>query len=124
MIRKLLLTSILALIAPMSAGQVVVGLLIAFFALLFSLKVQPFASDTLNNVNTLAQLNLFFFLLVALLLKVNLDGEGDSRFFSGIVGALSIIPLSLPVLISVYSRVRRGGLEARMLVKDASFADG
>ena len=42
----------------------VVGLLIAFFALVFNLRLSPFASDTLNNVNTLAQLNLFFFLLV------------------------------------------------------------
>ena len=48
----------------MSAGQVVVGLLIAFFALLLNFKWCPFAEDSLNTVNTLAQLNLFFFLLV------------------------------------------------------------
>ena len=49
--------------------------------------------------------------------------EGDSRFFSGIVGALSVLPLALPVLIGIYARVRRGSLEGRMLVKDASFAN-
>ena len=121
MIRKLLLTSILALIAPLSAGQVVAGLLIAFFALLLNLRMSPFADDALNNVNTLAQLNLFFFLLVALLLKVNLDGENDSRFYVGIVGTLSIFPLSMPMVIALYMRSRRAGLEGRMLVKDTEF---
>ena len=57
----------------------------------------------------------------ALLLKVNLDGQGDSMFFSGIVGTLSLVPTALPVIISLYVRLRRGGLEGRMLVKDASF---
>ena len=137
----------------MSAGQVVVGLLIAFFALLLSFKWCPFASDTLNTVNTLAQLNLFFFLLVrararfrlpwvcgrvpdlppaghacplptlqcGLLLKVDIDGQGNNLFFSAIVSVLSLMPTVLPVLITIYMRVNRGGLEARMIVNDASF---
>ena len=42
-------------------------------------------------------------------------------FFSGIVGTLSLVPTALPVIISLYVRLRRGGLEGRMLVKDASF---
>ena len=99
----------------------VAGLLIAFFALLLNMQMSPFAEDALNTVNTLAQLNLFFFLLVALLLKVNLDGEGDARFYTGIVGFLSIFPISMPMVISFYMRSRRTGLEGRMLVKDAAF---
>ena len=149
LIRKLLLTSILALIAPLSAGQVVAGLLIAFFALILNLHMRPFAEGALNTVNTLvrvwraarvgchsgcsltaaspprarqqAQLNLFFFLLVALLLKVNLDDSGDSRFYVGIVGALSIFPLSMPMVVTLYMRSRRTGLEGRMLAKDAEW---
>ena len=52
---------------------------------------------------------------------MNLDGRGDSRFFTGIVGTLSLVPTTLPLLISVYVRLSRGGTEARMLVKDAGF---
>ena len=72
LIRKLLLTSILALIAPGSAGQVVVGILIAFITLLAALIKAPYAMPRLNVVAQVAQLNLFFLLFVGLLLKVRL----------------------------------------------------
>lgn len=68
--RKLALTSILALIAPGSAGQVVVGCLIAFTTLIATLAMAPFAHARLNFVGQAAQLHLFFLLFVALLLKV------------------------------------------------------
>jgi hypothetical protein len=57
---------------------------------------------------------------VALLLKVNLDGEGDSGFFTGIVGCMSIVPIGLPIFIKLYVRFF-GGLEARMMLKDTEF---
>ena len=72
LIRKLALTSILALIAPGSAGQVVVGILIAFTTLVAALIISPYAQKSLNLVGQVAQLNLFFLLFVALLLKVRL----------------------------------------------------
>lgn len=158
--RKLLLTSILALIAPGSAGQVVVGILLAFFALIINIRLKPYADNNLNFINQIAQLNLFcacprdvsllaastnaalpsVFLFVALLLKVNLDGEGDSAFFTGIVGCMSIgapcclwragrmltrsapasVPIGLPIFIKLYAKFF-GGLEARMMIKDAEF---
>jgi hypothetical protein len=99
LVRKLALTSVLALIAPGSAGQVVVGLLLALFALLANLAFLPFESSTLNRINQLAQLNLVMLLLVALLMKVNLDGEGSSYFFTGIVAFLTIFPVFLPVVL-------------------------
>ena len=70
LVRKLMLTSILALIAPGSAGQVVCGLLIAFVALLAALTKAPYAQPRLNVVAQVAQLNLFLLLFVGLLLKV------------------------------------------------------
>jgi hypothetical protein len=70
LVRKLALTSILALIAPGSAGQVLVGLLLAFFALLATLSFAPYAQSRLNLVGQMAQAHLFFLLLVALLLKL------------------------------------------------------
>ncbi len=143
LLRKLALTSILALIAPGSAGQVVSGLLIAFVLLVWNLHTRPFAEEGLNTVNQIAQLNLvrrcsahlraraaahcaacprpqFFVLLVALLLKVNLDGEGGSRFFGGIVGVLIFVPVALPILLKLYVRFF-GDTEMRMLVNDSTW---
>ena len=105
LLRKLALTSILALVSPGSAGQVVVGCLVAFFALLANIKVKPFASRNLNMVNSTAQLNLFLFLFVALLLKVNLDGDNSASFYSGIVGALTILPVALPFALQAYIKL-------------------
>jgi hypothetical protein len=120
LLRKLVLTSILALIAPGSAGQVVVGLLLSFVLLVANLKVKPYALDGLNTINQIAQINLFFVLLVALLLKVNLDDEGGSGFFTGIVGVLCLVPIALPVLLQLYARFCVGGLDARTMVRDNS----
>ena len=49
--RKLVLTSILTLISPGSAGQVLVGLLIAFFMLVLNLRLRPYADAGLNSMN-------------------------------------------------------------------------
>ena len=121
LIRKLCLTSILALIAPGSAGQVVSGLLIAFFMLTLNLRLKPWCNDDLNFINTVAQVNLFFLLLVALLLKVNLDGTGGSAYFSGIVGALMIVPIALPVFIKLWLKVF-GTMQSRLSVKETTWA--
>ena len=49
---------------------------------------------------------------------MNLHGEADAHFFSGIVGALCLLPVCLPVLTRLYVRVRGGGLEARTIMRD------
>ena len=118
LIRKLALTSILALIAPGSAGQVTTGLLMAFFTLLATMGYSPYAQPSLNFVAKATQLHLFLLLLVALLLKLNVDGEGDARFFGGIVSALCVLPVAMPMLLRLYMRFGGGGLEARSLMRD------
>ena len=80
--------------------------------------MRPYAALTLNGVNSATQVNLFFVLLVALLLKVNLDGEGDARFFSGIVGALCLMPVCMPVALRLYTRFGGEGSEARAIVRE------
>ena len=120
LIRKLMLTSILALIAPGSAGQVVAGLLIACVMLFINVKMKPYASELLNFVSVISQTNLACFVLVALLLKVNLDDEGRSGFFAFIVGFLSLVPILLPIIMKLIIFVY-GNLESRMLVKDNTF---
>ena len=122
LIRKLALTSILALIAPGSAGQVVCGLLMAFITLLATMGFTPYVHPSLNLVAKATQLNLFFLLLVALLLKLNVDGEGGSFFFSGIVSALCVLPVAIPLLLRLYMRLGGGGLEARALMRDNEWA--
>ena len=52
---------------------------------------------------------------------MDVDGQGNNAFFSAIVSVLSLMPTVLPLLITVYLRVNRTGLEGRMIVKDASF---
>jgi len=96
LLRKLALTSILALIAPGTAGQVVVGLLLALFMLLLTMHFKPHARGILNSVNAYAQLNLLLLFLVALMLEVNLDKRGGAYFYTGIVGFLALAPLLLP----------------------------
>jgi hypothetical protein len=77
-------------------SAVVVGLLLAFFALTFNMRLKPYSDVGLNFVSQVSQLNLLAFLFVALLLKVNLDGEGDNSFFSFIVGIMSIVRQHAP----------------------------
>jgi hypothetical protein len=119
LVRKLILTSILALISPGSAGQVVVGCMVAFFALLGNIKLKPYSERSLNFVNQIAQLNLFFFLFVGILLKVQIDGApSDSMFFSGLVGGMSIVPVALPIGIKVFMRLASSGKEESQEMRD------
>jgi len=99
----------------------VVGILIAFVALLASLVKAPYAQPRLNVVGQVALANLFFLLFVALLLKLNVDGEQDSSFFGGIVIAVCTVPVVLPLAMRLYLRFVGGGLEARALVRDAEW---
>ena len=50
--------------------------------------------------------DLFFFMFVALLLKVQVDGsQSDSSFFTAIVGVMSIAPVVLPIVIKVLMKL-------------------
>jgi hypothetical protein len=118
--RKLALTSILALIAPGSAGQVVVGFILAFIMLLANLSIKPYADAGLNFVNVVTQLNLVAFLFVALLLKINVDNEGSAGFFNAIVGGMSILPIALPLGVKAYITLY-GNAESRAIGRDAAW---
>jgi hypothetical protein len=102
LVRKLVFTSVLALISPGSAGQVVVGLMVALLSLLANIKFKPYARGSVNFVNQGAHANLYLLLLCGLLLKVNLDGDNTKSFYSSIVTVLSALPLALPFLLQGY----------------------
>lgn len=120
LVRKLALTSLLALIAPGSAGQVVVGFILAFVTLLANGAIKPYANAGLNAFSIVTQINLAAFLFVALLLKVNVDNEGSAGFFNAIVGCMSILPIALPLGIKAYM-VFYGNSEVRAIGRDNSW---
>ena len=102
--RKLLLTSVLALVAPGSATQVTIGTLAAFCMLLLFQRYRPYAAPGMTFVASVAQVNLFVFLFVGLLLKVRLNGDAtDSKLFNAIVMILSVVPIALPVALKATS---------------------
>ena len=104
--RKLILTSILALVAPGSATQVTVGVLVSFAMLLLFQRYRPYAAPGMTFVASVAQVYLFVFHFVGLLLKVRLNGDAtDSRLFNAIVGILSVVPVALPVALKATSYV-------------------
>lgn len=47
---------------------------------------------------------------------MNLDGQGSAQFFGGIIAAMSILPIALPLVMRAYIQMY-GSLEMRMLVK-------
>ena len=56
-------------------------------------------------------------------MKLDLDGEGGSRFFASIVAVPFMVPFALPVATRVVTRFLGGGLEARALVRDSAWGD-
>lgn len=52
---------------------------------------------------------------LAVLLKVNIDGDSSASFFAGIVGALTVVPVVLPIVMRLYVRMGGFGSGARDL---------
>lgn len=102
LLRRLLLTAVMSLVSPGSGAQVVMGLLIAFAAVVLYSRRKPYAETSINRLSFVAQVNIFLLLLVALLLKVQVDGaDNDSRIYNAVVGTLSLSVLLVPPLNSV-----------------------
>lgn len=97
LLHKFLLTGVMSLVSPGSAAQVVMGLLVSFATVVLYARRRPFAEVTINRLGLYAQVNIFLFLLVALLLKVRADdANSDSQAYNAIVGTLSLSLLIVP----------------------------
>lgn len=97
--RKLLLTGVMALVRPGSVAQIVMGLLVAFAAVLLYAKLAPYSARGVNRLSFVAQVNVWLFLLVALLLHIRVDGTAeDSRMYNGVVGTLALWIFVVPLL--------------------------
>jgi hypothetical protein len=80
--------------------------LVAFCMLLLFQRHRPYSAPGMNFVASVAQVNLYFFLFVGLLLKVRLNGDAtDSKLFNALVGLLSVVPVALPMLLKATSFV-------------------
>jgi hypothetical protein len=118
LLRKFLLTGVMSLVSPGSAAQVVMGLLFSFAAVVLYARRRPYSEVAVNRLGLYAQVNIFLFLLVALLLKVKADNaNSDSRAYNAIVGTLSLSLLIVPPinkLISVISEDIDSGIEGHL----------
>eukprot|EP00519_Triparma_laevis_P001961 CAMPEP_0182516702 /NCGR_PEP_ID=MMETSP1321-20130603/40862_1 /TAXON_ID=91990 /ORGANISM="Bolidomonas sp., Strain RCC1657" /LENGTH=595 /DNA_ID=CAMNT_0024724333 /DNA_START=1 /DNA_END=1786 /DNA_ORIENTATION=+ len=103
-IRKLALTGFLVFVAPGSAAQVLFSLIICFVALLVYRDCKPFTSESTDGLNSATQLQLYFTLLGALAIKVNLDGEKlqDKGYFDVILTGVQFVPALISFLMSMW----------------------
>jgi hypothetical protein len=69
LLRKFLLTSVMSMVSPGSAAQVVMGLLVAFAAVVLYSRVSPYEDASNNSLGFFAQLNLARIWLAALLVR-------------------------------------------------------
>lgn len=103
-LRKLSLTGFLVFVAPGSAAQVLFSLIICFVALLVYRDCKPFTSESTDGLNSATQLQLYFTLLGALAIKVNLDGEKlqDKGYFDVILTGVQFMPALISFLMSFW----------------------
>ena len=97
-LQKLFLTSIISFVAPRSAVQVIVACMFAFAMVLFAIQVMPYKEGSSNQLLMVAQINIFLFLFMGLLLQTNPGGITSHQLvFSIFVGSLatSIVAFSM-----------------------------
>ena len=86
---KLVLTSLLLFIVPGTPAQIVAGLCISFFVLLWYLRLLPYAEKSCRQVAYSAYLVIFLFFVLALLLKMDVPvTPNDTLFYAAFCGIL------------------------------------
>ena len=95
-IRKLCLTGFLVFLAPGIATQVLFSLIMCFFGMRVYSDQRPFTSPMMDKFNKAAQMQLYFTLLGALALNVNLDGENlqIKGYFDLLLICVQIVPIT------------------------------
>ena len=83
--KKMLLTGALTVVAPGSTVQVVIGIIIVLFNLLYVLKTGPFADPSDDFLAFSTSLQMIFTLLVAILLMTNKDTTQYDPNFADVV---------------------------------------
>mmetsp|Transcript_57436 Transcript_57436/g.113194 ORF Transcript_57436/g.113194 Transcript_57436/m.113194 type:complete len:737 (-) Transcript_57436:21-2231(-) len=88
--RRLLLTSIIGIVAPDSAVAPVLGLLIAIVFVVLFAETKPFKNENDNWLAVTLSFSLSLFFLAALMIKADLtsDDQDDQRFFGWVLTAI------------------------------------
>merc|ERR1711871_1711981 len=100
---KLALTGFLVFLAPGTAAQVLFSLIMCFFAMRVYSDTRPFTSPMMDKFNNAAQMQLFFTLLGALSIKVNLDNENlqNKGYFDLVLTCVQFVPTLISLLTNV-----------------------
>ncbi|GMI40862.1 hypothetical protein TrCOL_g4331 [Triparma columacea] len=116
-LRKLALTGFLVFLAPGTAAQVLFSLVMSFFAMRVYSDRQPFISESTDSFNNAAQLQLFFTLLGALALKVNLDEENlqNKGYFDLVLTCVQFVPAMISSLVNAV-KARNAAREGSVLL--------
>ena len=124
MLRRALLTVVLAFVAPRTATQVTAGVIIAFATLVLLGLLRPYASPGQQRTAYIAQVELFLFLFVGLLLKVNVGADtgngNDSVAFNAIVSILSLVVLAVPFVNKILGFKPKGELAEELAAENAA----
>ena len=94
-LRKLTLTGFLTIVRPGTGAQILFSLIMSMSAMRVYSGCKPFLDDFTDRFSEVSQWQLFFTLLGALVIKVNLDGEDlQSRgYFDAILTLVQILPV-------------------------------
>ena len=104
---KLVITGVLGFISPGTEGQVAAGMLITFISLLLYQRALPYSEKVYRQIGYGAAIQLFVFLVFALLLsaKVPINGHdtaADTRFYGACLGVLTSSVFTLPVVLIIH----------------------
>jgi hypothetical protein len=101
-LQKLLVTGVLAFIAPGRIGQVVAGLFMTLCFLLAYARVAPYEDKVYRQIGFVMALVLFLFFVFALLVKAGVDTMSDAAataaFNDACLGILTAATFAVPVI--------------------------
>jgi hypothetical protein len=94
-LRKLALTGFLTILCPGTGAQILFSLIMSMSAMRVYSGCKPFVDDFTDHFSEVSQWQLFFTLLGALAMKVNLDGENlqNRGYFDAILTLVQILPV-------------------------------
>ena len=96
-VRKLALTGFLVFLVPGTAAQVLFSMIMCIGAMRVYSGSKPFIDESIDRFSEVAQWQLFFTLLGALAMKVNLDNENlqDRGYFDIVLTCIQFIPVAI-----------------------------
>ena len=103
-LRKLALTGFLVFLVPGTASQIVISMIMCMFSMRVYSGCKPFIRNSHDRFSEVAQWQLFFTMLGALAMKVNLEGENwqSKKMFDLTLTLLQVVPAAITLLYNAY----------------------